>query len=191
MASHHQNEGEDLEQPLEVLREYLELGGWYSRMHPRFNYISQLSILAAFTLNEGSGELRPMNERLSRHFTKLYLPPLKSQEIHSIFKAHLLNHLDKKEDKDLIEASQPVLEVLSQFLFKNQESFLYNGKIYGFNLGIQSAINLIKRFAIFDWKDKTLAKFSQMWLDSIKTHFLSQFPVIFATGLEQQNFQRN
>jgi hypothetical protein len=26
--------------PLELIREYLEQGGWYSKINPRFNYLS-------------------------------------------------------------------------------------------------------------------------------------------------------
>lgn len=43
------NPDKDSASPTELLREFFELGGWYSRLNIRFNYIQQLSIIANYT----------------------------------------------------------------------------------------------------------------------------------------------
>ena len=60
-----------------------------------------------------------MNERILRHFVKIYIPCLSKYEVKSIFLQYIDKNFDQKIDKHIYEISKKVIDKLSAFIFKN------------------------------------------------------------------------
>jgi hypothetical protein len=39
-------------------------------------------------------------------------------------------------------------------------------------MSIQSTVSLIRKFAHFDWKVKSISKIATLWSDAVKKHYL-------------------
>lgn len=128
-----------------------------------------------------------MNERIQRHFIKLYCKRLDKQEIISIFKAQF-KHFDLKDDKEILLVSSKIIEVLAQFHFKNMRSLYYDSRAYGINMSLESTIQMLNKFVSFDWKVKDKTQIMQVWFDLIKRYYLYQFPVVFQSDEEKEQY---
>eukprot|EP00347_Sterkiella_histriomuscorum_P007658 403348070 len=185
----------DSAKPLELLREYFELGGWYSRTQPRFNYIQQLSVIISYTTSNKHGDSydtngKQLNDRIMRHFSRLYIPSISRNDIKAIFSQYIEKSFESKHDKIIFDISKKLVDSLGAFIYKNLDKFYCDQKAFGFNISIFSTIQAIRKFVQID-----LAKFRQekiqilnIWFDLIKRQYLHQFPIIFENQDEKQKY---
>ncbi|XP_057306686.1 dynein axonemal heavy chain 6-like [Hydractinia symbiolongicarpus] len=79
--------------PLEVLREYLDHGGFYDMKHLHWKRIVNVTVLASCSVKPGEGK-KMLNQRLIQKFNTLCLPLPSSQALHHIYHTQLSRHID-------------------------------------------------------------------------------------------------
>ncbi|XP_054432748.1 dynein axonemal heavy chain 14 [Pteronotus mesoamericanus] len=72
--------------PLELIRQLLDLGGFYNTKKIAWKSVQDLSLVAACVPSAGSRDVSP---RLLKHFSLLVLPHPPQSALHTIFQAHL------------------------------------------------------------------------------------------------------
>jgi hypothetical protein len=80
--------------------------------------------------------IKALNERILRHFVKLYTQSLTKYEMKSIFSSYIEKQFDSRHDKNILEISNIVVDKISSFMFKHYQKFYYDSKAFGINISI-------------------------------------------------------
>eukprot|EP00002_Diphylleia_rotans_P035998 TRINITY_DN7896_c0_g1_i2.p1 TRINITY_DN7896_c0_g1~~TRINITY_DN7896_c0_g1_i2.p1 ORF type:complete len:4263 (-),score=670.67 TRINITY_DN7896_c0_g1_i2:89-12877(-) len=101
--------------PLELLRQYLDHGGWYDRKSITFNEIVDVQVITS--MSRPGGGRNPITARLLRHFNVIYF----NHPEHSMVSSTLLTYFSRitEELKPLVKVLVPQLVAATLELFEH------------------------------------------------------------------------
>mmetsp|Transcript_3151 Transcript_3151/g.13662 ORF Transcript_3151/g.13662 Transcript_3151/m.13662 type:complete len:4229 (-) Transcript_3151:2367-15053(-) len=95
--------------PIELLRQWMDHGGWYER-HPPCPFRTLQDMIIVGCMGPPGGGRNPVSNRMLRHFNFLSFTDMSDESSIRIFDTILKSYLTKKFDKDVAALSLPICE---------------------------------------------------------------------------------
>ena len=95
--------------PIELLRQWMDHGGWYER-HPPCPFRTLQDMIIVGCMGPPGGGRNPVSNRMLRHFNFLSFTDMSDESSIRIFDTILNSYLTKKFDKDVAALSLPICE---------------------------------------------------------------------------------
>ena len=125
MCKHEPNFG--FKNPLEITREWVNFGGWYSKKNSVFNKVEGISFICSFSYNKYINNIKAngLSERNLSNFFLAFMDDLKSNDYISILKSHFISQVSPNPVSSLKEH---IASLLIYRLFRRK--IIYHEKIF-------------------------------------------------------------
>ena len=159
--------------PLELLRQFFDMGGWYNTSAVEFNKILNSVVTAAMGIPGGG--LYSIPQRLMRHFVLLHIPKYSYDEYEFIFK-NLLNQYFKHHEQFVTELKDCAVEATVHFYKECVKTLLPIPSKLHYVFGMRDITRVFKGMLLIGHeKIKTKDDFIRLWYHEMMKSFHDKF----------------
>lgn len=154
----------DAQPPIELLRQYMDHGGWYERNSPQLHFVDILNICFIGAMGPPSGGRNPVTNRFLRHFNQIAHTELDTSSCFMIFSTILQNMLYQFPDNiqematALTQATIDVYFTVSSELLPTPSKSHYTFNLRDLSAVFQGILSVSPR------KVNTVPSFLRLWI---------------------------